>query len=203
VSDQRDPLLDHEADGIRELDNALPRWWLYGFYFTIVFGVAYFVNYHALPTPLWGKSTIAAEYAAEMESAARLRPASDGPVAAITVRTDAESLARGAAIFDGQTNACQACHRPDLGGLIGPNLTDALWLHGCSPADIARSITTGFPERGMQPFGTTVRMSGDEVTNVVSYVLSKQGTRPPDPKAIDLERDRECGKSDEDDDDRH
>ena len=70
--DQKNQLLNHEADGIREFDNALPKWWLYGFYFTIAFAVVYVVNYHVLPKPLWGKQSIAAEYQAEMADAAKL-----------------------------------------------------------------------------------------------------------------------------------
>ena len=54
MSQKKDELLSHQYDGIREFDNDLPKWWLYGFYFTIVFGIVYAINYHALPTPLWG-----------------------------------------------------------------------------------------------------------------------------------------------------
>lgn len=189
---KRDELLDHEVDGIRELDNALPRWWLYGFYFTIVFGAAYLVNYHALTTPFFGKATLAAEHTADVEAAARLHPKRAPGLVAVTVRTDHESLERGEHIFEGQTNACHACHREDLGGLVGPNLTDGLWLHGCSPSDIAKNITTGFPERGMQPYGTAASLSDDQLIDVVSYVVSKRGSSPPNPKAPEPERDKPC-----------
>ena len=184
-------LADHEVDGIRELDNDLPRWWLYGFYVTIVIGVVYFVNYHVLATPLVGKATVAEEYAVDVAAAKAGQPAA-AVATAFVLRTDAASLAKGDAIFHGATNACHACHREDLGGLIGPNLTDAFWLHGCQPAEIAKNITTGFPEKGMQPYGTTARLSDDDLASLVSYVLSKQGSTPPDPKAVEPERDKAC-----------
>lgn len=192
MSDKRDELLDHEVDGIRELDNALPRWWLYGFYFTIVFGVAYFVNYHALPTPFFGKSTLAAEHAADVAAAEALRPKPAASTAAIALRKDDASLSRGKEIFEGQTNACHACHRADLGGLIGPNLTDDFWLHGCGPADIAKSITTGYPDKGMQPFGTTMRLTETQMADLVSYLVSKQGSTPAGAKPADAARDAAC-----------
>jgi cytochrome c oxidase cbb3-type subunit 3 len=192
VAKKRDELLDHEVDGIRELDNALPRWWLYGFYFTILFGVAYYVNYHVLETPFYGKATVAAEHQADVDAALRLRPKAASGAAPVTIRTDAASLSRGDAIFNGQTNACHACHRADLGGLVGPNLTDDLWLHGCSPADIAKSISGGFPDKGMQAFGTMARLTDDQVADLVSYVVSRRGTSPANPKAADPERDKPC-----------
>src|SRR6476661_11033442 len=153
----RDELLDHEADGIREFDNALPRWWLYGFYFTIILGTIYFVNYHVLATPLVGKAGMVAEYNAEVEGAKAARAArgaTAGTAAALTPLTDPASLAAGKTIFEGPDNVCYSCHRPDLGGMIGPNLTDDRWLHGCGVAGIVQSIKTGYPVKGMMPFGT-------------------------------------------------
>jgi cytochrome c oxidase cbb3-type subunit 3 len=189
----RDELLDHEADGIREFDNALPRWWLYGFYFTIVFAVVYFANYHLLSTPLFGQAGLVAEYNADVEAANRLatnRPArSVGVVAALT---DQASLDKGRAIFEGPDNACFGCHRPDLGGLIGPNLTDDRWLHGCTTVEVMHDVTTGSPAKGMLPFGTGKTLTDEQLLQVVSYVLSKRGSNPPNPKAPEPDRDKEC-----------
>jgi len=193
VKPTRDELLDHEADGIREFDNALPRWWLYGFYFTIAFAVVYLVNYHVLPTPLVG-SSIEAEYRADVAAAAPAS-AAGAPAATVTLAalTDAESVAKGQAIFTSTTSLCSSCHRPDLGGLVGPNLTDDQWLHGCTAAEIVRNITTGFPPRGMLPYGGGPKLTDQQLLQVASFVLSKRGSHPPNPKATDPARDKTCG----------
>jgi cytochrome c oxidase cbb3-type subunit 3 len=190
----RDELLDHEADGIREFDNDLPRWWLYGFYFTIVFAVAYLVNFHVLPTPLVGPASVAAEYDADVKAAAAAAAARKpaGGAVTLTALTDAESLQKGRAIFESQTNPCFSCHRADLGGLIGPNLTDDVSLHGCSVSDLMASIKTGYPTRGMMPYGTGSPLNDEQLRQLASYVLSKRGSHPPNPKPADAERDKPC-----------
>jgi cytochrome c oxidase cbb3-type subunit 3 len=190
----RDELLDHDADGIREFDNDLPRWWLYGFYLTIVFALVYLVNFHVLPTPLVGAASIAAEYDADVKAAAAAvaarKPA--GGALAVTALTDPENLQKGRAIFESQTNPCFSCHRADLGGLIGPNLTDNQWLHGCSVGEVMTSIKTGFPTRGMMPYGTGSPLNDEQLRQLASYVLSKRGSAPANPKAADAERDKSC-----------
>ena len=188
----RDELLDHEADGIREFDNALPRWWLYGFYFTIAFAVVYLVNYHVLPVPLVG-SSIEAEYRAEVAAAAPVSTGTAAPAATLAALTDAASLAKGEAIFSSQTSLCSSCHRADLGGLVGPNLTDEAWLHGCTAGEIVRSVSTGYPPRGMLPYGGGPKLTDEQLLQLASYVLSKRGSHPPSPKAIDPARDKACG----------
>jgi cytochrome c oxidase cbb3-type subunit 3 len=189
----RDELLDHEADGIREFDNALPRWWLYSFYATIVFAVVYMINFHVLPTPLVGYASPEAEYLAEMPATPAGAGLSAPAVAAVAALTDGPSLAKGQAIFASQTSLCQSCHRPDLGGLVGPNLTDELWLHGCTAGEVMHSISTGFPPRGMLPYGGGPKLSETELLQVASYVLSRRGSQPPSPKAPDAARDKTCG----------
>jgi cytochrome c oxidase cbb3-type subunit 3 len=189
--DKRDELLDHEADGIREFDNALPRWWLYGFYLTIAFAVVYTVNYHVLREPLWGSPGMIAEYEAELQAAPKpvVRLAAGGNLLPLT---DPASLEKGRAIFEGPDNVCSSCHRPDLGGLIGPNLTDDRWLHGCTTDAIVASIGTGYPLKGMLPFGTGKALTDAQVLQVASYVVSKRGSAPVNPKPADFERDAAC-----------
>jgi len=194
VSDKKDELLNHEYDGIREFDNALPKWWLYGFYFTIIFGIVYAINYHALPTPLWGKPGQIAEYEAEVAEAALLaasRPKAAGPSSTAVALTDADSLAKGKAIYEG-ANLCAACHRDDLGGLVGPNLADDLWIHGCTPADLMKNVATGFPTLGMLPYGSGTALNDEELLQVVSYILSRQGSNPADARPVDPEREKAC-----------
>jgi cytochrome c oxidase cbb3-type subunit 3 len=190
----RDELLDHDADGIREFDNALPRWWLYGFYFTIVFAAVYMLNYHVLPRPMFGRAGMVAEYQAELEAASReaalRKPAA--AAGALATLTDPESLAQGQAIFEGQASLCFSCHRADLGGLVGPNLTDGDWLHGCGMGDVVASIKTGYPLKGMLPYGVGKALSEEQVRQVASYVLSKRGSSPINPKPRDAEHDKPC-----------
>jgi cytochrome c oxidase cbb3-type subunit 3 len=197
VRDQkRDELLSHEADGIREFDNALPRWWLWGFYFTIAFAAVYVINYHLLFRPWFGPPSIVSEYRAEMVAAPWRRvpsPPPDAPKAApLALLTDRDSLSKGKAIFDGPRNLCKTCHREDLGGVISPNLTDTQWLHGCSPAELVANVSSGFPSSGMMPFGSDQYLSNDEVLQVVSYIVSKRGSGPASPKPPDPARDKEC-----------
>ncbi len=193
MTHKRDELLSHEADGIREFDNALPRWWLYGFYLTIVFAVLYFTNYHVLPRPLVGHATLVAEYTADVARNARPTPdAGAGGASGLVFATDAETLAKGQAIFESPATACAACHRPDLGGVVGPNLTDDHWLHGCSPSALVANVTSGFPQKGMLPFGTGQRLSDEDLLSLVSYIASKRGSAPPAPKTVDPARDLVC-----------
>jgi cytochrome c oxidase cbb3-type subunit 3 len=208
MSRQRDELLDHDADGIREFDNDLPRWWLYGFYVTIAFAVVYFVNYHMLPTPLVGAKTVAEEYEADMAAHAPPGPAGEGatasgpaaagldggggPVPILAALTDEQSLAAGRKIYDSDTHPCRACHREDLGGLIGPDLTDDQWLHGCTPGALVQSIRVGYLTQGMLPYGGGPALSDAELLQVASYILSKHGSRPPGAKPPDPARDKPC-----------
>jgi len=194
AQDKKDVLIeDHGADGIREYDNALPKWWLYGFYVSVVLGAIYLFYYHAWDGGDWnflwfGARGEVAEYQAELASAHLPAKAGARDFSAWAPKTDAESLKIGETIFQ-QKNLCFTCHRADLGGLIGPNLTDDYWLHGGTFQDILASITHGYPEKGMMPFGNNNHLSDDELLAVASYVVSKHGSNPPNPKPVDPTRD--------------
>lgn len=183
-----DKLLDHDADGIQEFDNNLPRWWLYGFYFTIAFAVVYMILYHITGTSPLSKQ----EYDEEMKLAAASAKNKPTKTVAVAPLNDAASLAAGKTIFDGNNNLCYTCHRNDGGGLVGPNLTDDFWIHGCDLKSIMTNISTGFPDKGMLAYGSGAKLSDEQLLQVASYVISLHDTHPPDPKAIDPEREVKC-----------
>ena len=191
----KDNLMDHDADGIREYDNRLPRWWLYGFYLTILMACVYFYYYQIYTGPDWnvlwyGPRGQVQEYAQELRQAKLLGVgATKTDYAKFTLLTDATSLKIGDSIFH-TSNLCYTCHRADLGGLVGPNLTDKYWLHGGRLQDIMTSIRTGYPQKGMLPFGNNNRLTDEQVRAVASFIISRQGSNPPDPKPIDADHDK-------------
>ncbi len=193
-----DKLMDHDADGIQEYDNDLPRWWLYGFYLTIVMSAVYLFYYEIYDGPDWDvlwytERTQELEYEAEMaEAAISIANAPVGPAIDMILLTDAPSIEKGKEIFNSTDNLCTTCHREDLGGVIGPNLTDEYWMHGCSVQEMADNIVTGFPDKGMVPYGSSKKLSQLELLQVVSYIISMKGTDPPEPKPIEEDREVIC-----------
>lgn len=194
---KKDQLMDHDADGIREYDNDLPRWWLYGFYFTIACAMLYIFYYHFYSgadwNVLWYKSRgQVAEYNREVAAAkpltASVASTNEAATVEYTMKTDAAALKRGEEIFTGNTNLCFTCHRADLGGVVGPNLTDEYWIHGGKFNDIVKSIKTGYPDKGMMPYGSNAKLSDEDVVNLASFIKSKRDSHPQSPKPIDPAR---------------
>lgn len=171
-------LMDHDYDGIRELDNNLPPWWKYGFYVTIVVAVVYLFHFHVLHT---GKSSLE-EYNQQIkdgeEQVAEYRKTAANLVdeTNVTLLTDAASLNAGAAVFE----KCKACHGEKGEGKIGPNFTDDYWLHGGSINDVFKSIKYGWTSRGMREWGSELKPI--EIQEVASYIKSLRGTNPPNAK---------------------
>jgi len=171
--------LDHDYDGIRELDNRLPPWWLYGFYLTILFSAIYLWRFevsHSAPNGI--EEYQLAMQKAEVEKAAYLeKAASQVDENSVTYLSDASSIEAGKKIF---TTICSACHRADAGGVVGPNLTDEYWLHGGSINDIFKTIKYGVPEKGMKSWKDDY--SPMQIAQLASFIKSVQGTNPPNPK---------------------
>jgi cytochrome c oxidase cbb3-type subunit 3 len=179
VEQEADVLLDHDYDGIKELDNALPPWWKWGFYFTIIVAVIYIFNYHVFGT---GKNP-EQEYAAEMAEGKRLEEQYKARTKDLVdenniTLADADGIAAGKALY---TQSCIACHMADGGGGIGPNLTDEYWIHGGGLNDIYKTIKIGYPDKGMQSWQSMY--SPAQMRNLTSFVKSLKGTKPATPKA--------------------
>jgi len=179
-----DELLDHNYDGIQEYDNPMPKWWLWIFYATIFYAVLYWAN--VIPGIGIGHGRMAT-YEHDMEVARAKQAALAAAQPAATSLTDEQlfalmddpaKVAAGKATF---LSNCSPCHRPDGGGVIGPNLTDSFWIRGSRPTQILATVHGGVLEKGMPAWGLT--LSPEQITNVVSYVLTLHDTHPPTPKA--------------------
>jgi cytochrome c oxidase cbb3-type subunit III len=171
--------LGHNYDGIRELNNRLPGWWLYGFYATILFACIYLWRYHVShAAPLSAEELKIALVQGEEQKAAYLaKSASNVDENSVTFNKDA--VATGGAIFK---QTCIACHGPEgQGNTVGPNLTDNYWLHGGSIKDIFKTIKYGYPEKGMQSWKD--QYSPVQMAQLASFIKSLQGTNPANPKA--------------------
>ncbi|MDD2820180.1 MAG: cbb3-type cytochrome c oxidase N-terminal domain-containing protein [Flavobacterium sp.] len=177
-------LLDHDYDGIRELDNNLPPWWVYLFYACIVFAVVYLVRFEIMGADNQEMELTKEMAQAKIEVAEYMKTAPDlMDEKTVTLLTDAAALAEGKTIF---TTNCAACHRADAGGQIGPNLTDDHWILGGGIKNVFHTLVNGGRDgKGMIAWKGTLKPK--EMQKVASYVLSLRGSNPKDPKAPDGE----------------
>jgi cytochrome c oxidase cbb3-type subunit 3 len=180
IEREEEIIMDHNYDGIRELDNVLPPWWVYLFYATIVFGVVYLVRFHVI-----GEYTQAEEYEQEVAAAKieieEYKKTAKDLVDASTVEllTDAADLSAGEKIFN---TSCVVCHMADGGGGIGPNLTDEYWILGGGIKNVFNTISEGGRDgKGMVAWKQSFKPA--EIAQVSSYVISLGGTTPANPKA--------------------
>lgn len=175
-ADNDERLIEHSYDGIQEYDNPLPRWWVYGFWATIVFSLLYAFNLGVGSGP--GRI---AQYEADV---AAFRAAHPPPAGGATPETLAALAAEPKALEAGRTvftTNCASCHRADGGGIIGPNLTDNAWIHGSSLTEIHETVIQGVLARGMPPWGKLLKP--EQIDAVTVYVASLRGTNPPNAKA--------------------
>ncbi|MEQ9302064.1 MAG: cbb3-type cytochrome c oxidase N-terminal domain-containing protein [Cyclobacteriaceae bacterium] len=179
IEQERSILLDHEYDGIRELDNHLPPWWKWLFYFTIGWGVIYLIVYHVTGTMPLQEEEYQMELAEARSAVEARQVASTESIDESTVAfsDDPGHLANGKKLYE---RNCSVCHQNDGGGLVGPNFTDKYWIHGGSIQDLFRVVKYGVPEKGM--ISWQAQLSPADMRDVSSYILTFQGTTPTNGK---------------------
>jgi len=182
IAREKEILMSHDYDGIQELDNNLPPWWLYGFYLTIGIAIFYMGYFHFSSNAkssheLYEEEMAAAKIKVDAFIAKQANQVDENTVVALV---DAEDLAEGKTIFD---ENCIACHLEHGGGSsisVGPNLTDKYWIHGGGIKNIFKTVKNGVPEKGMIAWKTQLRPA--EIHKVSSYIMTLEGTNPADAK---------------------
>jgi cytochrome c oxidase cbb3-type subunit 3 len=170
---------DHNYDGIIELDNSLPPWWVYMFYGTIIFAFTYMIYFTYFDGP-----TQQMEYDTEVAQAIQKKNEFLKKTAALVdetsvlILTDATALAKGKSSY---ITKCAACHGMNGEGLVGPNLTDDYWIHGGGIKDIFKTIKYGWPEKGMISWESQITPM--EMQQISSFIITIKGTNPANPKA--------------------
>ncbi len=165
-------LLDHTYDGIQEYDNPMPRWWVWSYWASFWYALAYLFHYW-----IGNGVSIADDYDAEMAvvNAARAKAALSQEVSAESLKkllADSASVAKGSEVFAGR---CVACHLEKGQGSIGPNLTDSHWINGKgSLMDLYKVIGEGVPAKGMPAWSR--QLTPAELRQVVAFVGTLRGT---------------------------
>lgn len=193
-NDAKQPLLlEHEADGIKELDNLLPRWWVWLFYITTIFSIGYLLYYHVFNMG----DLQATSYDKEQKVGEAIKAASvakfESNIASLVPSTDGAIIAKGGRGEQIYKIYCLPCHREDGGGLVGPNLTDDFWIHGSNYVDTVKVIINGVPDKGMLTWRGVLKP--DEITSVASYIYTLRGTKPPNPKPPENQQTAPSGPS--------
>lgn len=184
IEREEDIMLEHDYDGIKELDNVLPPWWVYLFYGTIIFALVYLVRFHVMNEYDQEQEFKNEVALAELEKSKMPKdPAEEVSYETVVAVTDAASLAKGKEIF---TNACAACHKADGGGLVGPNLTDKHWINGGGIKNVFKLISEG-SKNNPSMVAWKANLSSKDIQSVASYVLSLQGSNPPGGKPAEGE----------------
>lgn len=168
-------LSGHEYDNIKELDNNLPKWWVWLFVITIVWSVVYVFVFDIAKVAPYQQQEWESEMAAAGPSLWQSSAVIDTTIVALT---DQASLDGGKSIWDKQ---CKVCHLEGGQGLVGPNLTDNYSIHGCEYWKVVKIITVGVPEKGMISWKT--QLNDAQIKQVASFTMTLRGTNPPNPKA--------------------
>lgn len=184
IQEEHEIILDHNYDGIKELDNDLPPWWKYMFYISIVFAIVYLVRFEVFNDYSQDEEYQTAVAQAQLEIKEWKKTAKDlVDINTVVLLADASDLKAGQGIF---MEKCIACHKADGGGGIGPNLTDNHWILGGGIKNVFKTISEGGRDgKGMIAWKTDLKPA--EMAQVASYVLSLEGTTPAEPKEAEGE----------------
>jgi cytochrome c oxidase cbb3-type subunit 3 len=178
VETEHELLLNHDYDGIKELDSQIPPWFLWLFYITIFFSIVYMLDYHVFnSSPLQDEEYQLQVKQAEVERAALMNSGAMLNEETVALLTDQAAIDNGKQIF--ATN-CVACHAADGGGLVGPNLTDDYWIHGGGVKNIFKTIKYGVTAKGMIAWQT--QLNPKQMQDVASFIITLHGTTPVTPK---------------------
>jgi len=180
VEKEADIQLDHDYDGIKELDNSLPPWWLYGFYISIIVAIGYMYVYHYSDIGLSQNEEyeVAMKKGEERKARFAAMQANNIDESNLIALLDEKSLSVGMNAFKAN---CAACHGQLGEGGVGPNLTDEYWIHGGSTVHIYKTIKNGVPEKGMIAWKS--QMKPTTIHKLASYIQTLKGTNPPNAKA--------------------
>ncbi len=179
IKQEHDILLDHDYDGIRELDNNLPPWWKYGFYITIVVSIIYFFNYHVFHT---GNLQVQ-EYKQEILDAELQMAEYRKSMPNIIDETNVVAFADDISIANGKKNylaRCGSCHGKLGEGKVAPNLTDDYWVHGGDIKSVFKIIKYGYTDKGMKAWDN--EFSPKQINELASFILTLKGSNPPNAK---------------------
>jgi len=177
----------HAVDGIEEYNNPMPGWLMSILWGALLFSVLY-IMFYALAFGDGGMDSLARAEALQ-ERAAVQDYFDKNPLVAPTAEELLAGAADPAVLEVGRTRfvkTCASCHGDDAQGLIGPNLCDEHWLHGGDVAKIFTTVAKGVPAKGMPPWGRAI--APEEISALVSYIRSLQGSRPADAKGAEGER---------------
>ncbi|AMR33548.1 cytochrome C [Mucilaginibacter sp. PAMC 26640] len=175
MAEEKDLLIAHDYDGIQELDNPIPGWFMYLFYATIIFAGGYLLNYHVFHFGQLQYEEYTTEIA-QADIAKKLylsKAANQVDETTVKMESDPELLKAGQVIF---IQNCKPCHGEHGEGSVGPNLTDDYWLHGGKISDLFKTIKYGVLNKGMPTWEK--QLSPKQIADVASFIKSLHGTKP-------------------------
>lgn len=179
IENESEIMMDHDYDGIRELDNDLPPWWRYGFYLTILIAFVYLIHFHISGTGDLQRAEYSKDVAkAKAEIEAFMKESANNVDETTIKMMEGADLAAGKELF---IASCAACHGKLGEGGVGPNLTDEYWVHGGSLVDIFKTVKYGWPDKGMKAWKED--LSPIQMAQISSFIRTLKGTNPPNAKA--------------------